>query len=510
MDSSYDNSVWPQDGDRGGLGTGSSRGSVGSGTIRGDVNSGMGRGDVNPEIVRGDINSGVIRGNVDSGAGLDVNASAANNSNINVGADIRANVAGNHGVDFSANLNNNANVGNGGLGNGGLGNGGFGNGNGVNVNANANNNGFGSRNNTNANNNGFGNRNNANNIVFGNENNTSVSVNKANDSVNNTNVSVNNDGFSDEDSQVQGDSFYTDFKQSVDALSANDGDIILGGKKKKKWLVFGIIGGIVAVVGIMALVLAIVLTSGPKTGVGIKAKNYEEAFNIYANYFLFGERSKQAVNWDATIEDGFESYFRKVVDKPFEIEAIKTGEKTVGGEIAIMDADYEVFQGMFMKLEDRPDEMTSMVEDYGKKIKFLDKYYNVGVPTEATVLEKYVNEGYDAAEDFIWEKANAYKDVGILYDNDVVDLVGRYGDNRLSIIEAYNLAGCLVAGEFDFDCTVVKKNEQITEYSNKSIEQLKKISSIQYNSFVVAINDVFDFRDAVDDLISKTNRAKKE
>lgn len=163
-----------------------------------------------------------------------------------------------------------------------------------------------------------------------------------------------------------------------------------------------------------------------------------------------------------------------------------------------------------MKLEDRPDEMTSMVEDYGKKIKFLDKYYNVGVPTETTVLEKYVNEGYDAAEDFIWEKANAYKDVGTLYGSDVVDLVGRYGDNQLSIIEAYNLAGCLVAGEFDFDCTVAKKNEQIVEYSNRSIEQLKKISSIQYNSFVVVVNDVFDFRDAIDDLISRANRAKKE
>ena len=62
-----------------------------------------------------------------------------------------------------------------------------------------------------------------------------------------------------------------------------------GGKKKKKWLIFGVIGGIVAVVGVVALVLAIILTSEPKTGAGIKAKNYEEAFNIYANYFLFGE-----------------------------------------------------------------------------------------------------------------------------------------------------------------------------------------------------------------------------
>lgn len=480
MDSSYDNSMRPQDGNKGGLGTGGSRGGVGSGTIRGDINPGMvsgdvnsemGRGDVNPWMVRGDVNSGVTSGNVNSGAGLDANASAANNSNINVGADTRANVAGNHGVDFSVNLNNSTRINNGG----------FGNGNSADANAN---------------NNGFGNENNVKVSV----NNANDNVNNANDSMNNANASVNNDGFGDEGSQAQGDSFYTDFKQSVDALSANDGDIILGGKKKKKWLIFGVIGGIVAVVGVVALVLAIMLTSEPKTGTGIKAKNYEEAFNIYANYFLFGERSKQAVNWDATIEDGFESYFRKVVDRPFEIEAIKTGEKTIGGEIAIMDADYEAFQAMFMKLEDRPDEMTSMVEDYGKKIRFLDKYYNVGVPTETTILEKYVNEGYDAAEDFIWEKANAYKDVGILYDNDVADLVGRYGDNQLSIIEAYNRNGCVVGDKIDFDCTLEVVDDEIDEYTRNAMERARKMASIEYNSNITLLIEILNLRYDLDQI----------
>ncbi len=483
MDSSYDNSMRPQNGDKGGLGTGGSRGGVDSGMIRGDinprmvsgdVNSGMGRSNVNPGMVRGDVNSGAISGNVNSSAGLDVNASAANNSNINVGADIRANVAGNHGVDFSANLNNNSNVDNGG----------FGNGNGVD--ADANNNGFGGGDNANANNNGIssGNNANANNIGFGNEN--------------NANVSVNNDDFSNEDSQVQGDSFYTDFKQSVDALSANDGDIILGGKKKKKWLIFGVIGGIVAVVGVVALVLAIILTSEPKTGTGIKAKNYEEAFNIYANYFLFGERSKQAVNWDATVEDGFESYFRKVVDKPFEIEAIKSGEKTVGGEIAIMDADYEVFQGMFMKLEDRSDEMTSMVEDYSKKIKFLDKYYNVGVPDRDDILEVYEQLGYDKAEEYVWQVASEYNSVGVLYNNNIADLVGRYGDNQLATIEEYRIVGCIVDQEIDYGCATERENADMLEYLRMTSNGMNRIFAIVDNTQNSIISGLFSIRYFID------------
>ena len=466
MDSSYDNSMRPQNGDKGGLGTGGSRGGVGPGTIRGDINPGMIRGDVRPGVASGNVNSGAISGNVNSGAGLDVNVSAANNSNINVSADTCANVAGNHNVDFSANLNNNANVGNGGLDNG----------NGIDINTNAN-----------ANNNGFGNGNNVN-----------VGVNNANDSVDNANVSVNNDGFSDEDSQVQGDSFYTDFKQSVDALSANDGDIILGGKKKKKWLVFGIIGGIVAVVGIVALVLAIMLTSESKTGTGIKAKNYEEAFNIYANYFLFGERSKQAVNWDVTTEDGFESYFGKVVDRPFEIEAIKSGEKTVGGEIAIMDADYEVFQGMFMKLEDRSDEMTSMVEDYGKKIKFLDKYYNVGVPDRDEILEVYEQLGYDKAEEYVWQVASEYNSVGVLYNNNIADLVGKYGDNQLATIEEYRIVGCIVDQEIDYGCAAERENADMLEYLRMASNEMNRIFAIVDNTQNGIISGLFSIRYFID------------
>lgn len=439
MDSSYDNSMRPQDGNKGGLGAGGSRGGVDSGTTRGDVN---------PRTIHGDVRPGMVSGNVNSGAGLDANVGVANDSGINVGADTRTNVAGNHGVDFSTNLNNSASINNGG----------FGNGNSVDANAN---------------NNGFSNGNNA-------------------------NASVNNDGFSEEDSQVQGDSFYTNFKQSVDALSANDGDIILGGKKKKKWLVFGIIGGIVAVVGIVALVLAIMLTSESKTGTGIKAKNYEEAFNIYANYFLFGERSKQAVNWDVTTEDGFESYFRKVVDRPFEIEAIKTGEKTIGGEIAIMDADYEAFQAMFMKLEDRPDEMTSMVEDYGKKIRFLDKYYNVGVPERDEILEVYEELGYDKAEEYVWQVASEYNSVGVLYNNNIADLVGKYGDNQLATIEEYRIVGCIVDQEIDYGCATERENADMLEYLRMTSNGMNRIFAIVDNTQNGIISGLFSIRYFID------------
>lgn len=436
MDSSYDSSMRPQDGNKGGLGTGGSRGGVDSGTIRGDVRPGM------------------VSGNANSGAGLDANVGVANDSGINVGADTRANVAGSHGVDFSVNFNKSTSVNNGGFGDGNS------------VDANANNNGFGSR--------------------------------------DNVNDSVNNNGFSDEDSQVQGDSFYTDFKQSVDALSANDGDIILGGKKKKKWLVFGIIGGIVAVVGIVALVLAIILTSEPKTGTGIKAKNYEEAFNIYANYFLFGERSKQTVNWDVTTEDGFESYFRKVVDKPFEIEAIKSGEKTVGGEIAIMDADYEAFQAMFMKLEDRPDEMTSMVEDYGKKINFLDKYYNVGVPDRDRVLKKYVESNYEEAEKYVFDMAARYENVGELYNTNVPDLVSNLGYNQLSLIEIYYNLSCVNGESIDYGCVSQKEEIGDSEYLQKLANEYSDYFSIVYNTSSNVSVDIFEIGNAI--TMSKTKK----
>lgn len=315
-------------------------------------------------------------------------------------------------------------------------------------------------------------------------------------------IDKNFSAFDNKFNQSVNDSVSEIFHKNNVPVSSGSGDIVLGrGRKRKTGLIAGIIiAAVGVVVGVILFITLGLPAMDPKTGSGIKARNYEEAFNIFANYFLFGEESKEAVDWEATKTEDFESYFRMVIDEPYEVDSIKSGTKTVGGEIARMDMDFDVFRGMFMELDDRTSYMMDVVEDYGKKLKFIDKYYNVGIPTETLILGKYLEGGFEIAEEFVWQVASEYSDVGTIYDENILELIGRYGDARLSIIEEYNLAGCLVAEKFDFNCTVEKKNEEIVKYVDQSVKQLKKISSIEYNSLIVVINDVTGLQGILDNL----------
>ncbi|MBR2543801.1 hypothetical protein IKF04_00670 [Candidatus Saccharibacteria bacterium] len=288
--------------------------------------------------------------------------------------------------------------------------------------------------------------------------------------------------------------FYASFSNPVVPVNSAEGDIILnnGVKRRKKGLIIGaIVAGVGLVIGLMIFIFVVLPAMDPKTGDGIKAKNYQEAFNIYANYFLFGVRSKEAVDWDATKAEDFESYFENVINNPSEVDSILHEVDTQGSIIGRMDVDFTIFHDYYIGEEKKDEYLVQAIDDYSRYLKFMAAYYNVGTPTESTVLEKYVDSGYDAAEVDIWRIADAYSGVGIIYDIDVRDLIGRYGDNLLAVVEEYNRLGCVVNGGFDFDCTVREENAEISDYSDKANAQLDDIISIQYNSENVLINKVF-------------------
>ena len=291
--------------------------------------------------------------------------------------------------------------------------------------------------------------------------------------------------------------FYASFSNPVVPVNSAEGDIILnnGVKRRKKGLIIGaIVAGVGLVIGLMVFIFVVLPAMDPKTGDGVKAKNYQEAFNIYANYFLFGVRSKEAVDWDATSQDEFESYYEKVLESPFKVESLASGQETVGNILSKMDGDFSIFQSLFLKQEDKPETLVEYFDKYGKMMKFMDKYYNVGLPIWDTVFDVFVEKGYDGADDMIGQLVDAYREVGTIYDYDVADLMGKYGTSQLSMIEEYNKAGCLIEDKIDFDCTV-RNAGAVAEYSDVSIELMKNIDSLYFNSNNDLINEFFEIQD---------------
>ena len=295
--------------------------------------------------------------------------------------------------------------------------------------------------------------------------------------------------------------FYASFSNPVVPVNSAEGDIILdnGVKRRKKGLIIGaIVAGVGLMIGLMVLIFVVLPAMDPKTGDGIKAKNYQEAFNIYANYFLFGVRSKEAVDWDATSQDEFESYYEKVLESPSEVGSLASGQETIGNIFSKMDGDFSVFQSFFSKQENRPELLVEHFDKYGKMMKFMDRYYNVGLPIWDTVFDVFVEKGYDGADDMIGQLVDAYREVGTIYDYDVADLIGKYGASQLSMIEEYNKAGCLIEDKIDFDCTV-RNAVAVAEYSNTSIELMKIIDSLYFNSNNDLINEFFGIQDYLED-----------
>ena len=299
--------------------------------------------------------------------------------------------------------------------------------------------------------------------------------------------------------------FYESFRKLAAPADAASGDIILGKgeKKKRTGLIIGIIAAATClIVGIIVFVVVGLPAMEPKTGDGVKAKNYQEAFNIYANYFLFGEKSKKEVNWEATKEEGFVSFFRKVVDSPLEVESIVSGEEEENSILNRVDQYYWNFYGFYDKCDNREDGWADYFDSYGKQLEFLVAYYTVGTPVRPMILEKYLEGGYELAKNAVQEIADKYKRAGTIYGIDIVSLIGRYGDSQLSIIRYYDEAGCLVGDKFNFECTLgaEEENEDIRKAEKSRVDDLNSIFSIKSNSMAVVLGDIFQIREGLENV----------
>ena len=280
------------------------------------------------------------------------------------------------------------------------------------------------------------------------------------------------------------DDFYESFRKLAAPVSSEEGDIILNnGRRKRKGLIIGIIAVVACVViGLVVFLLVGLPAMDAKTGDGIKARNYEEAFNIYANYFLFGKKSKEAVDWGATKEKGFESYFRKVVDKPYEVKEIVDKEETGEQILDQFVQRFEDFDSLYLRQKKKTERLTATIDDYQRKLRFINKYYNIGLPILPMIFEDYINNGYDGAEEKVWEIADSYESVGEIYDENVVELVGRYGSNQLSLIEEYSHIGCIIDNRIDSTCVNQNSNDTIIDYTQRSEAQWSDFSSLCFNA----------------------------
>lgn len=228
-------------------------------------------------------------------------------------------------------------------------------------------------------------------------------------------------------------------------------------KNKKLFIIVGIIVLCVCI-GLVIVMLfhnqALQMANSP-----IDARN---AFNQYANYFLFGTDETNSKWIDSSIKEPESSFSKQIQSKVYNSdysdrlkEKFKSFKEVVGDEID----DSASKKNEYLGLVDLNDVLLS----------FVTKYYSDSRLDQSNILFAYIEGGEDSANTHIRNVVDEYEGVNGLYGSDFSNLLLTLGSERLSLILLYAQQGCLANGEIDYNCA--------TEYSNDvNEEHFRKIA----------------------------------
>lgn len=328
-------------------------------------------------------------------------------------------------------------------------------------------------------------------------------------------------------------------QQMQQPISSGTGDIVLssgGGQERKSKKLFVIVGA-VAVVAVIVVLVIVFLNRGSSSG-GVRVSNAREAFNVYANYFLTGETSKDDIEGTEDVELEAESEGESAV------EYVPVGDEVVEGEIEYMeevpldengeeveiiemvteegedsettsayfddvytgmaeDASkdyfenlrryYGVFGEMYEKEVGDGDGM-EMVNDYGEKLNLATIYYGGASLSQAAILEAYDAGGNDEAGQLIDETAALYNDFATIYQEDLSELMTNYGRGELKLLLAYIGYGCVVGSTIDYECVSANMTEEDEAVMSMTAEYATIIQDVMERCVDELYSGIYDIR----------------
>lgn len=269
------------------------------------------------------------------------------------------------------------------------------------------------------------------------------------------------------------------------AVSSGSGDMTLEAKpekKAKKWLVvllaFLVVGALVA--GLIYLT-----TSRLNDGSSSGAKNYQEAFNVYANYYMYGEDKTDEMTAEYSADEG--SYFNEVMDS----------DEVSSEYLDNLMSYYTTFLTMYKESVDDGDDL-EVLDLYGAELKLLTVYLKDDFITRSDIMDEYLSSGEVAANDLIEAKLAPYKDLGEIGNRDFYEYALNWGKQILKLIEKYDELGCVEDGNLSYVCVYENENEEVEGISDAAAENYYYVkwildaSKTDLYSLVFGINEIIN------------------
>ena len=180
-------------------------------------------------------------------------------------------------------------------------------------------------------------------------------------------------------------------------ISSGDGDVpLVMEKKTKKWPLV-----LLGFLFVVALAVGLISMAMPKeqANSAVDAKNYQEAFNLYANYYLYGEAKTDEIT--AEYNETKESYLNNLID-----------EDNVPSEYLDNLVNYYAeFLSLYEGSSQDNEETMTLLNGYKAQLDLVTTYLREPFLTRSDILDAYLLSGEVAADSLIKTKLQYYKDM---------------------------------------------------------------------------------------------------
>lgn len=264
-------------------------------------------------------------------------------------------------------------------------------------------------------------------------------------------------------------------------------DIVIRNEPKKRGKVLVIVAIVIllAVVGggVGWLVINSLSNKGNST---ITFDDVKTQFNKYSNYVLYGNEK----------DDSFPSDFEENYD--YKINQQVVAQDSANEYWSHAEALITNVVDSYKQLENKNDQILSLLESQQKTLSFLRTYVSIGTPDDEALITMIENQGVDTGKEYI---DSFYSDLS----KQAQDITLTLTENRINqyktladILGLYSEKNCLSENEIDIECTESitdnQLNSLLVQYSalEHDADQLLSVTIQDFEKQIWIIHSQFD------------------
>lgn len=264
-------------------------------------------------------------------------------------------------------------------------------------------------------------------------------------------------------------------------------DIVIRNEPKKRGKVLVIVAIVILLAAVGGGVGWLVINSLSNKGNStITFDDVKTQFNKYSNYVLYGNEK----------DDSFPSDFEENYD--YKINQQVVAQDSANEYWSRAEALITNVVDSYKQLENKNDQILSLLESQQKTLSFLRTYVSIGTPDDEALITMIENQGVDTGKEYI---DSFYSDLS----KQAQDITLTLTENRINqyktladILGLYSEKNCLSENEIDIECTESitdnQLNSLLVQYSalEHDADQLLSVTIQDFEKQIWIIHSQFD------------------